>query len=169
MQTLCNKDDIIYAGFFCRLAAFLIDSVLVGIAISNIKLIVWIIHLMVGDIFLFQPILFTYTIFDIIYYLLSVSYFVIMTYYSGATVGKQLMKIKVTDTEGQKLSLLTVLLRETVGRYLSALIIYVGYIIVGVDNRKQGLHDKIADTCVIYKHEECERKQMPQELVEAVN
>lgn len=161
MQTLLSKENVVFAGFFSRLAAFLIDSVLLGVGLWIIKLPVWLLQLSVGDSILFRPFLFEFTVFDVIYYLLTVTYFVLMTYYSGATVGKHLMRIKVVDAEGQKLSFVSVLVRETVGKYLSGLIIYIGYIIAGFDDRKQGLHDKIADTCVIYK---CQMKKNEQIL-----
>lgn len=153
MQTSFDKEQFIYAGFFCRLAAYVLDSIFVAILLGFIKVPVSIMKFMVGsDVILFQPVLFQYDIFDIVYYLLSVAYFVLSTYCCGATLGKALMKIKVVDTEGQKMSFMSILIRETVGRYLSALIAAVGYIMVGLDSRKQGLHDKIADTCVVYKH-----------------
>lgn len=161
MQISYDKDRVVYAGFFPRLAAFLLDSVLVSAALSIFKFIVWIIKLSVGDVIIFKPILFTYNVFDILFYLLTVAYFVLMTYFCGATLGKFLMKIRVVDVDGQKLSFMSVLIRETVGRYLSALIVYVGYIIAGLDNRKQGLHDKIADTLVIYNHPQPAKKPMP--------
>lgn len=161
MQTSYDKENVIYAGFFSRLAAFLLDSILVGIGLWIIKVPVWFIELAVGDSLLFKPILFTYNIFDVVYYLITAAYFVLMTYFCGATVGKFLMKIRVVDSEGQKLSFISVLIRETVGRYLSAVIIYIGYIIAGFDNCKQGLHDKIADTCVVYTYKPCEKKQQP--------
>jgi len=151
MQTLLNKEEVVYAGFFSRLAAFLIDSVIVSVGLLIVKLPVWLIKMAIGESILFQPFLFQFTIFDVIYYLLTVCYFVLMTYYCGATVGKHLMRLKVVDTEGEKLSLVKVLIRETIGRYLSALIIYVGYILAAFDPSKQGLHDKIADTYVIYE------------------
>ncbi len=161
MQISYDKDRVVYAGFFPRLAAFLLDSVLVSAALSVFKFIVWIIKLSVGDAVIFKPILFTYNVFDILFYLLTVAYFVLMTYFCGATLGKFLMKIKVVDVEGQKLTFMSVLIRETVGRYLSALIVYVGYIIAGLDTRKQGLHDKVADTLVIYNHPNPVKKSMP--------
>ena len=43
--------------------------------------------------------------------------------------------------------------RETVGRFLSGLIVCVGYILVALDKQKRGLHDLISDTCVVYYHE----------------
>ena len=162
MQTLLSKEDVVFAGFFSRLAAFLIDSVLVGVGLWIVKFPVWLIKMAVGDSFLFRPFLFEFTVFDVIYYLLTVTYFVLMTYYSGATVGKHLMRIKVVDAQGQKLSFVSVLVRETVGKYLSGLIIYIGYIIAGFDDRKQGLHDKIADTCVIYTYQVKNNQQIPQ-------
>lgn len=153
MQTSFDKEQFIYAGFFCRLAAYVLDSIFVAILLSFIKVPIGIVEMIVGsDVILFRPVLFQYNIFDIVYYLLSVAYFVVMTYFCGATLGKFLLKIKVVDAEGRKMSFMSIVFRETVGRYLSALIAAVGYIMVGLDSRKQGLHDKIADTCVVYKH-----------------
>jgi uncharacterized RDD family membrane protein YckC len=40
-------------------------------------------------------------------------------------------------------------LREVFGKFLSTLLLGIGYLMVAFDDRKQGLHDKIADTCVI--------------------
>jgi len=157
MQTSYDKENVVYAGFFSRLAAFVLDSILVGIGLWLVKVPVWFIKLSAGDSVLFRPFLFQYTIFDVIYYLLTVAYFVLTTYYCGATLGKYLMKLKVVDVEGQKLGFMTVLIRETVGRYLSALIIYIGYLLIGMDNRKQGLHDRIADTFVVYREKRVER------------
>lgn len=151
MQTLFNKERFIYAGFFSRLAAFLLDSMLVAIGLLVVKVPAWFLQLSLGDVALFKPVLFRFTVFDIFYYLLTIAYFVLMTYFCGATVGKYLMKIKVVDSEGQKLSFMSVLIRESIGRYLSAFIVYIGYFMAGFDDRKQGLHDKIADTCVVYR------------------
>ena len=161
MQISYDRDRVVYAGFFPRLAAFLLDSVLVAAALSIFKFIVWIMKLSMGDTVIFKPILFTYNVFDILFYLLTVAYFVLTTYFCGATLGKFLMKLRVVDVEGQRPGFMSVLIRETVGRYLSALIMYVGYIIAGLDSRKQGLHDKIADTLVIYTHPQPVKKPSP--------
>ena len=150
MQKDYNKETPVYAGFFIRLAAFLIDMLLVTVVLCVIKIGVWCLELSMGDSFLFEPVLFEYNIFDILYYVLTSAYFVVSTYCCGATIGKYLMRLKVVSVDGEKISFLTILLRETVGRYLSS-IIYIGYIIAGLDSRKQGLHDKISDTCVVYK------------------
>jgi uncharacterized RDD family membrane protein YckC len=41
-------------------------------------------------------------------------------------------------------------LRRYVGYYLSALALYAGYWWVLIDNRRQGWHDKLAGTIVVY-------------------
>lgn len=151
MQMVSNSENRVYAGFFVRLAAFLLDMLIVNVLLTVIKVPVWFVQLAVGDVFLFKPLLFSYNVFDILYYLLTVAYFILATYFSGNTLGKYLMKIKVVSTDGQKMNFMSVLIRETVGRYLSALIIYIGYMMAGWDTKKQGLHDRIADTYVIYR------------------
>ena len=152
MQTSFSKEQFIYAGFFSRLAAFLTDSIVVAFVLLIVKIPIWILQASAGDSFLFQPFLFNFTAVEVFYYLVTLAYFVLMTYYSGATVGKHLMKLKVVDAEGEKLNFMSVLIRESVGKYLSAFIANIGYLMVAFDGRKQGLHDKISDTCVVYKY-----------------
>lgn len=151
MQMASNSENRVYAGFFVRLAAFLLDMLLVNIMLLWVKIPVWCMQLMFGDSFLFEPMLFSYNFFDVLYYVLTVSYFILATYFCGTTLGKYLLKIKVISTDGQPLSFMSVLVRETIGRYLSAMILYIGYMIAGWDIDKQGLHDRIADTYVVYR------------------
>ena len=78
------------------------------------------------------------------------------------TLGKYLLKIKVVSTDGQPLTFMSVLIRETVGRYLSTVILYIGYMLAGWNEEKQGLHDKIADTYVVYRDMSV-KKERPKE------
>lgn len=153
MQTSYDKAYAVYGGFFSRLAAFLIDNIVVSSLLFFIKFVVWIAKLSIGsDAIIFQPVLFQYDFFAILYYLITSGYFVVATYCCGTTIGKSLMKLRVVDVNGEKLTFISVVIRETVGRYLSALIVYVGYFMIGFDSHKQALHDKITDTYVIYTH-----------------
>lgn len=65
-----------------------------------------------------------------------------------ATLGKRICKLKVTDTEGQRLSF-----QRATGRYwakwLSTLTCLVGYVMAAFTERKQALHDMIASTLVL--------------------
>lgn len=76
-------------------------------------------------------------------------YFIILTYKYQATFGKQMAGIKIVSKNGERASLLQIITRETVGKFLSALTI-VGWLMPLVTKRKQALHDKIAGTFVIY-------------------
>jgi uncharacterized RDD family membrane protein YckC len=145
-----NKEDILYAGFFVRLAAYIIDCIIVGISLLIIRITNFFTYMMNPDIFFVRPILFKFSIFDIVIYLLGLTYFVFMTYYYGGTFGKQLLNLKVCKVTDEKLSLFTVIYRESIGRYLSGLILFIGYIMIGLDSKKRGLHDILSDTLVVY-------------------
>lgn len=148
MQTQENKQ---YAGFFVRLAAYTLDSLLVSIALLVITVPMGLVTLFNGPNIFTRPLLFQYSAYAIFLYLIRAFYFAVCTYSSGRTIGKKLMNIKVISTDEQeKLTFVNALYRETIGRFLSGLILYVGYIILGPDKEKKALHDILCDTRVIY-------------------
>lgn len=65
-----------------------------------------------------------------------------------ATIGKRALNIYVTDMNGQRLSF-----GNATGRYfakiLSGLILGIGYMMAGFTEKKQALHDMVADTLVM--------------------
>lgn len=70
--------------------------------------------------------------------------------WKGATVGKIFLKIKVVNCDYGKLGFGRVLLRETVGRILSAIVFYSGYLWIVFDENKKAWHDKLSGSYVIY-------------------
>ncbi len=64
------------------------------------------------------------------------------------TVGKILMDIKVVDLYGRRVSFF-VATNRFFAKYLSALLLFVGYLMILFDAKNQGLHDKIARTLVV--------------------
>ena len=66
----------------------------------------------------------------------------------GATPGKMALGLKVVRPDGSRIQA-----GRAIGRYfaklLSAIIIYIGYIMAGFDSQKRALHDMICDTRVI--------------------
>lgn len=145
-----RKENVEYAGFWVRLAAYVIDCAVVWLGLLLVKLMISMLSLALGDVFQ-TPLLFRYTLRDIILYALEMVYFILLTYETGTTVGKKLMNLRVVNADGsQKLSFVNVLYRETVGRFLCGLSIGIGYIMAGVDREKRGLHDMLCDTRVIY-------------------
>jgi uncharacterized RDD family membrane protein YckC len=67
---------------------------------------------------------------------------------SQATPGKLLMHIVVTDLTGNKPTFARVTLRHF-AKFVSALIIFIGFLMIGFTTRRQGLHDKIAGCLVL--------------------
>lgn len=145
-----NKQNVTFAGFFVRLSAFLIDSIIIGVFLSFIKIPAFFISLVTPDLFFLNPLLFSFSLLDIILYLISISYFILLTYFTGATLGKKLMKIKVIKKDYEKLTILDVIYRESIARYLSTLILFLGYLLIGPEPQKRGLHDILCDTRVVY-------------------
>jgi uncharacterized RDD family membrane protein YckC len=64
-----------------------------------------------------------------------------------ATLGKQLCGCRVTDEDGRPISFDRATGRHF-AKYLSALILFIGFMMAGWTRRKQGLHDKLAHTTV---------------------
>lgn len=111
----------------------------------------WIVSIFSENNPLTNPILFKFSIWDIFLYLLGVLYFVTITYFTGRTLGKRLLNLKVISSSGENLTFMNVLYRETIGRYLSSLMC-LGYLLIGVDSQKRGLHDILCDTRVVYSN-----------------
>jgi len=65
-----------------------------------------------------------------------------------ATPGKRLLGLAVTDGDGRRVSLARATGRYA-GKILSELLLALGYLLILVTERKQGLHDKLADTLVV--------------------
>lgn len=137
------------AGFFPRLAAYLTDCLLMGMVLLIIKVPVAFLELAYPDAFIFGNVLFNFDIFDIIFYLITVFYFTLCTSIVGTTIGKRLFNLAVTDKDGNKLTFLNALYRETVGKYLSNFF-YFGYIMIFIDKDHRAFHDYLCDSLVIY-------------------
>jgi len=67
-----------------------------------------------------------------------------------ATPGKRLLGIVVVDLEGRRISFARATGRHF-AKYLSQLILFIGFIMAGFTERKQGLHDMIAGCLVVNK------------------
>ncbi|MFN5538846.1 MAG: RDD family protein [Candidatus Melainabacteria bacterium] len=76
-------------------------------------------------------------------------YFAIMesSHFQG-TVGKIVLGMKVVDLQGNKISFLKATGRSF-GKYLSSIILLIGYIMAAFTEKKQALHDMIAGCLVV--------------------
>ncbi len=137
------------AGFGVRWIAYLIDCLIVGLATAVLTLPITIVRLMNWNSFWNRQVLFQFTAYAILTYCIRAVYFVICTYAFQCTLGKRLLRIHVETKDGEKLTFVNALFRETVGRFLSG-ILYIGYLIALAGRDHLALHDMICDTRVRY-------------------
>jgi uncharacterized RDD family membrane protein YckC len=142
-----------YAGFWIRFVARLIDGVLLGVVGFIIRLPLMAIFAVTPprvDSVAFMPIFMgALGLTMLINIALAVAYEAYFLTTRGATLGKQVMGLKVIRSDGSGISL-----GVAIGRYfaqwVSAMIIMIGYIMAAFDSEKRALHDYICDTRVIY-------------------
>lgn len=128
-----------YMGFWIRLGAAIIDSIVVWLISSALS--IFLIFDIVGyrDLFLSS----------ILWLLIPWLYYWLFTGLKGQTLGKMAVRIKVVNAAGSVPGLGRAALREIPGKILSSIGIYLGFLWVAWDKRKQGWHDKIASTYVV--------------------
>jgi uncharacterized RDD family membrane protein YckC len=143
-----------YSGFWLRFFAAFIDGIIITIPMMIIGIILF--FVVMGEAMMYGYYDDSEMVgFQAVLYLIS---FVIgIIYIAGmhsskwqATIGKRMMGIKVTDLNGNRISFGRALGRFF-GTYLSALIMYIGFLMAGFTQKKQALHDMVAGTLVVKK------------------
>ncbi len=150
-------DDVIYVGFWPRVGAALIDTVIVMVVmeivlrllglnaevIETAQLDVSALLIDVNDPHAFARFA--------VNHLLPAAAVVVLWLRLGATPGKMAIGAEVVDADtlGPLKPMQSVL--RYIGYYVSIIPLCLGLIWVGIDPRKQGFHDKMANTLVIRK------------------
>lgn len=88
-------------------------------------------------------------ILEFVGYLFGAWYFIYYQARSGQTLGKKFLGIKVIKIDGTKPTIIDFVIRELFGKALSALVLYIGFLMIIWDKNRQGLHDKLAKTYVV--------------------
>ena len=167
METLTNgQNEIRYAGFWLRFIAYIIDDFILGFVgfLISIPFIGGIVfsaigigsnpesteNILKGLAGIFGSVAGLIMVIVILGWL----YFALMeSSKSQATLGKMALGLKVTDLEGNPISF-----ARATGRYfgkiISGMILYIGYILAGLTEKKQALHDIIAECLVIRKNKD---------------
>jgi uncharacterized RDD family membrane protein YckC len=78
---------------------------------------------------------------------------------AGQTIGKWIMGVRVVQTNGKHMTFWPSVRRQ-IG-YLISAILFLGYLWILFDNRRQGFHDKIAGTFVVYSWPELQQPVRP--------
>lgn len=135
------------AGFWIRVVAYLIDSVLLGVVQLVLSIVITLLIGVMGIATEGDPAI--NTVIWLFGAAISIGYAVFFVGYCGQTPGKMALRIRVIRTDGSQISYGRAALREVLGKFVSGILLGIGYIMVAFDSQKQGLHDKIADTYVI--------------------
>lgn len=140
------EEDGFPAGFVTRLIAIAIDFALLSVVITTLTVLGQFVGRSLGvGMWTLRFIALGTALFGAALYVL---YFVGLTVLGGQTLGKRLLGIRVLRTDGTRVRLKRSVIRY-VGTWLSLPLLW-GYLLVLIDNRRQGFHDKLADTIVIY-------------------
>lgn len=142
----------VYADFGTRFGAAFID----GVIIIGINFVVsFFIGFVIGFVDGVNHVPFVMTTFlkqlvNTVSYAVGIFYYVYFIGSRGQTFGKQLLKIKVvkigtTDPPGY----FPAFLREIVGKFISFIVVFLGFLWMLWDPQKQTWHDKIAGTVVV--------------------
>jgi len=132
---------MIYAGFWKRVAAWLIDSIIVSVIMYLFTLIFFTNETDSAAVlkgkYLFWGIVITW-----------LYHAVMESSPTQGTLGKMALGIKVTDLKGSKIGFGKATGRYF-GKFISSIILGIGYIMVAFTQKKQGLHDMMAGCFVV--------------------
>ncbi|MBY5991796.1 RDD family protein [Ferrimonas balearica] len=142
-----HSDEMEYGGFWARVGAALIDTLLLAALITPVLSLVY-----GKDYWLNQgPGLFGFWDLALNYLLPAVAVLMFWAYKS-ATPGKMVLKMTIVDAKtGGKPGVGQLVIRY-LGYYVSTIPLFLGLIWVAFDSRKQGWHDKLAGTVVVRHH-----------------
>jgi uncharacterized RDD family membrane protein YckC len=122
--------SVVYAGFWQRVAAMLIDMIVVSFGAA---LLFGVANIVGGLASLFLPWIYEAAM---------------LSSEKQATIGKMAVGIVVTDLGGRRLSFGRATGRHF-AKYLSGFILGIGFLMAAFTEKKQTLHDKLAETVVL--------------------
>ena len=150
MSQALTQTEIHYAGFWRRFVAICLDAIL------YILLSAPVMYLVIGHDYFYwlagneEHLL---EVSSLPFFLHKLAYFVIVFIFwitMSTTPGKLLMGCHIVDEKTlQPISRKQAIIRLA-GYFVSALPFYLGFAWAAYDKRKQGLHDKLAKTLVLY-------------------
>lgn len=134
-----SEQQLVYIGFWWRFLAAIIDSILVTLLLYPILF------------FLLNDPLGTSTTSTLVQLIVPAIAFILFWQAKSSTPGKMAIGAIIVDADtGGKPNTRQWIIRY-LGYYVSTIPLLLGLIWVGIDGRKQGWHDKLANTVVVFK------------------
>lgn len=128
-------------GFGRRFIAFIVDGAILWVVLNFFDVIIS----TVGGANEYSVLL------DFLNILIPFGYFVGFWATISQTPGKMVMGIKVVGIDGKPISWGKAVVRY-IGYFISWVIFFLGFVWIGFDSKRQGWHDKLADTYVVHKN-----------------
>lgn len=138
-----ENPELEYVGFWLRLWASIIDTVLVSMLTA--PLLWW----LYGADYFTEPVMARGPVDSLITYLFPAIAAVAFWVARGATPGKMAIRAQIVDAETGEKPGPGQAIGRYVGYYVSLFALGLGFIWVAFDRRKQGFHDKLAGTVVV--------------------
>jgi uncharacterized RDD family membrane protein YckC len=144
---MMEQPDMEYVGFWPRVGAMIIDSILIAIVTFPLLTVIY------GSAYWNTEGLVKGPADFLISWVLPAVAIIWLWVETGQTPGKMAIGARIVDAEtGRDLTISKAMLRY-LGYFMSMFVIFIGYIWVGFDPKKQGWHDHIAGTVVIRKRD----------------
>ncbi len=139
LPSVPGVQEIRYAGFWMRVAAGILDSIIVSAAMGVCTAFASMVGIYLPN---------NNTLVTAVAVLFTGAYSVFLESSSRqATVGMMAFGMRVTDYQYQRISLEKAIVRF-LSEYVSTAVV-IGFIMIAFTKRKQGLHDIIAETLVV--------------------
>ena len=164
-----------YSGFISRAIAYILDIILISFTILvtywfSSQLLLYFLKVQVGacvplqglDLFRIACHVSTWVL-NFFAIGFTPIYFMFFWILAGQTVGQFALGIRVVRLNGRRMTLLSGI-RRLLGYMVCFLSVGIGFLWVLIDDRRQGWHDKIAGTCVIYAWEARQDEQLLERL-----
>ncbi len=135
-----------YVGFWARVLAFVVDSLLVAVIVSPVAYAIY-----GAAYFDFTDTRLVKGRADVLLqYVFPAIAVLLFWIYRSATPGKLILKAKIVDADTLEKPEPWQWVVRYLGYYVSMFTLFIGFAWVAFDMRKQGFHDKLGRTVVIY-------------------
>lgn len=154
-----NGQDVVYAGFWKRYAAYFIDYILLTVVTLPLSMIINLTGAGSGNESVQVALTLVVMLLSMV---ISIGYYAgFHASRGGATLGKMAVGIKVVRGNGERISFLRAFCRY-LATIVSSLILMIGFIMAAFTERKQALHDMMCDTLVVDKWAFTEHPELQQ-------
>jgi uncharacterized RDD family membrane protein YckC len=146
--------DLPHAGFWPRLAAYIIDSIAIGMAIFTVAMpvifLAWLSELLDNARVINALVILIALTLAIVIIGIVLCYYIVLEGRFGKTIGKYIMGLTVLKSNGSRIGYREALLRNIPKYVRNFLIIDVLIMLIFFNKEKQRGFDKIADTIVVH-------------------